>query len=486
MFFGRERELESLGRLLEKRTASLVACRGRRRIGKSTLLMEFARREKLRTVVIEGLGPRKGQTDADQLRNFAERLLAQTSGRSGRLPQTWMEAFRMLGDRLPKTGRVLVLLDEISWMGRHNPDFPGLLKNGWDDYLKRHDNLILAVCGSVSAWIRENLLESATFGGRFSRDIVLRELPLGQCARFWGDRLEDLSAKEILDVLSVTGGVPRYLEEVNPALSASENVRRMCFAPDGPLFKDFSSLFGEVFGEKSKAKGDILRCLSGGSLTLSETADALGVDRGGSLGESLDELVEAGFVAKDVVLNPKTWRRSRLSRYRLCDNYARFYLKYVEPNIDEIKEGKFAFEELPELANWRTVMGLAFENLVLNHVLEFREALRLDGVRILAAAPFLVPGREGVKIDMLVQTDDSMCIVEIKRRRQIGPDIVDEVREKVRKIRKPRGISVRKGLVYAGELAPSVRRRGYFDALVDVARFLRPSGASAGADLADR
>ena len=87
---------------------------------------------------------------------------------------------------------------------------------------------------------------------------------------------------------------------------------------------------------------------------------------------------------------------------------------------------------------------------------------------------------------MLVQTDDSMCIVEIKRRRQIGPDIVDEVREKVRKIRKPRGISVRKGLVYAGELAPSVRRCGYFDALVDVARFLRPSGAPAGADLADR
>ena len=141
--------------------------------------------EGLRFIMIEGLGPRKGQTDADQIRNFGERLFAQTRGRSRSLPRTWMEAFQKLGERIPAKERTLVLLDEISWMGRHNPDFPGLLKNGWDDYLKVHNNLILAVCCSVSAWIRENLLDSATFGGRFSRDIVLRELPLDMCARFW-------------------------------------------------------------------------------------------------------------------------------------------------------------------------------------------------------------------------------------------------------------------------------------------------------------
>ena len=43
MFIGREKELQSLGLLLQKPTASLVACRGRRRIGKSTLFKEFAR-----------------------------------------------------------------------------------------------------------------------------------------------------------------------------------------------------------------------------------------------------------------------------------------------------------------------------------------------------------------------------------------------------------------------------------------------------------
>ena len=100
-------------------------------------------------------------------------------------------------------------------------------------------------------------------------------------------------------------------------------------------------------------------------------------------------------------------------------------------------------------------------------------ALHLDGVRIHAAAPFLEPGKDGVQIDMLIQTDDSMYVVEIKRRRQIEADIVDEVKAKVRAIRKPRGISIRKGLIYEGELAPSVKRCGYFDALVDIDHFVR-------------
>lgn len=467
MFVGREKELESLRALLRKDTASLVACRGRRRIGKSTLFKEFARREKLGFIAIEGLGPRKGQTNQDQLRNFGERLANQTRGKVT-IPKTWPEAFRLLSKRIPRRGRQLVLLDEISWMGRHEPDFPGYLKNGWDDELKHHDNLILVVCGSVSSWVRQNILDSATFGGRFSRDIVLRELPLKCCAEFWREKRADLTSRELLDVLSVTGGVPRYLEEVDPSLSAAENIRQLCFTSDGPLFKDFSAMFSEVFGETARVKGDVLRVLAEGPRSLNDIAAALGIGRGGSLGSSLEELVEAGFVAKDEVLNPRTWKLSRLAQYRLCDNYARFYLKYIEPHLAEIKSGRYEFESLTELAGWQAIMGLQFENLVLNRVMDFKDALHLNGAIIRSAAPYRTDGENAVQVDLLVQTDDVMYVVEIKRRKQIKATIVDEVKEKIKKIRRPKRISVRKGLVYDGELSPVIRRTGYFDAIIDV------------------
>ncbi len=73
----------------------------------------------------------------------------------------------------------------------------------------------------------------------------------------------------------------------------------------------------------------------------------------------------------------------------------------------------------------------------------------------------------------MVQTDDVMYVVEIKRRKQIRASIIEEVKEKIAKIRRPKSISVRKGVVYGGELAPSVRRTGYFDALIDVGALIK-------------
>ena len=70
---------------------------------------------------------------------------------------------------------------------------------------------------------------------------MLRELPLDLCVKFWRGRENRLAPREIIDVLSVTGGVPRYLEEVDPSLSADGNIARMCFSEDGPLFKDFNA-----------------------------------------------------------------------------------------------------------------------------------------------------------------------------------------------------------------------------------------------------
>ena len=479
MFLGREKELESLRLLLRKTTASLVACRGRRRIGKSTLFREFARRNRTEFIAIEGLGPRKGQTDADQLRNFGERLCAQTRG-ARVVPDSWPEAFRLLGERIDDRRKTVVLLDEISWMGRHAPDFPGFLKNGWDEELKLHDNLILVLCGSVSAWIQDNLLESATFGGRFSRNIVLRELPLDLCVKFWRGREKRIDEREIVDVLSVTGGVPRYLEEVDPALSADENVRRMCFSEDGPLFKDFGAMFSEVFGSTTLVKADVLRCLADGPATCSQLADRLGVGRGGSLSRNLDELAEAGFVAKDDNVNPATGRKAREARYRVSDNYVRFFLKYVEPHESEILSGRYGFASMAELPGWDADKGFQFENMVANHVDALVPHLGLGGATIRSAAPFFLRGkrgaRKGVQIDLLIQTDRTSWLVEVKRRNRIGREIADEMEAKVAAFPKRRGVSLRTALVHSGPLDPAVARSGVFDAIVPFSRLLGLGG----------
>ena len=68
MFVGREEQLEQLDALWRKNVASLVTCRGRRRIGKSTLIEEFARRSRVKFLKVEGLPPEEGVDNEAQLK----------------------------------------------------------------------------------------------------------------------------------------------------------------------------------------------------------------------------------------------------------------------------------------------------------------------------------------------------------------------------------------------------------------------------------
>ena len=95
MFFGREEVLAKLDSLIGKRVASLVTCRGRRRIGKSTLIERFALNNEARFIKIEGIRPTRTTTNALELRSFAEQLALQTDSESSQ-PDNWLSAFKRL------------------------------------------------------------------------------------------------------------------------------------------------------------------------------------------------------------------------------------------------------------------------------------------------------------------------------------------------------------------------------------------------------
>ena len=73
-FFGRQDLIAQLDELWAKRVPSLVTCRGRRRVGKSTLIEEFARRSGAVLVKLDGLRPKEGLTDEDERLFFAAKL----------------------------------------------------------------------------------------------------------------------------------------------------------------------------------------------------------------------------------------------------------------------------------------------------------------------------------------------------------------------------------------------------------------------------
>ena len=476
MFFGREEELDSLLHHWGKvNPSSLITCRGRRRVGKSRLIAEFANRSKARFIKLEGVPPAKGVNNATQLRAIAEQL-SKMSGEDVKIPENWFDAFHLINDAINPAVRTVLLLDEISWMGKYDPTFSGYLKTAWDNLFHKNENLIVVLCGSVSAWISDEILKSTGFVGRISSDMVIRELPPDVCLKFWGRRASRVFSRDVLDILSITGGIPRYLEEIDPRQSVEENVRRLCFSPDGLLFKDFEQIFSDVFGASADDKRKILEALDVSPATSSELATRLGISRNGHLSRHLAELSLAGFVEATGDVDIRNGDATKRIVYRIRDNYVRFYLRVIRPNKVLIERGAFRFAGLDRLPGWNAILGLQFENLVVNNLTLLIPALKLGGSLVKFAAPYRKVERghpgEGCQIDLLIGTERALYTIEVKRKHEIGAEIEHEMDRKIAHLPKRRNQSIRTVLVFDGTLSAQLESDNYFAHLLPADQLL--------------
>ena len=467
MFLGREYELDLLMRLFKMDKASLVVCKGRRRIGKSTLIEHFGRVSECNFYEFQGLPPRENISNTDQLNFFSEQLSAQTS-----LPQmrfdSWFQAFSLLAEVVPKSNCV-VFLDEISWMGGKDRDFAGQLKIVWDTKFKSSSSLLVVLCGSVSSWIDKNILNSTGFMGRVSLELSPGELSLSDCNRFWKEKASRISAKEKLKLLAITGGVPRYLEEININLSAEENIKSICFSKEGFLFNEFDRIFTDIFSSRADAYKKIIETLVNGNKSVSEISKALGYERNGTVSAYLKDLLSAGFIAKDNVYKPGVRKTTRMFNYRLKDNYLRFYLKYIAPEKDNILLGLYREKPLETLREWDIIIGLQFENLVLNNINTICRKLSIPGSSVLSASPYFqkkTQRLEACQIDLLIQTKHTIYVCEIKFRAKIESKVIAEVKEKINKLKLGSSFSVRPVLIYHGKLSNRITEERFFDEII--------------------
>lgn len=471
-FLGRERELQLLLELTRKKSASFVVIKGRRRIGKSRLVEELAKQFS-KFYTFTGLPPDHMVTAEEQLNEFSLQIARQFRTARAKYDD-WGDAFWAVGERV-QSGRILLFFDEISWMGSEDPTFLGKIKNFWDLQLQKNPQLLFIICGSASSWIEKNILSSTGFVGRISHVLTLEELPLSVCSKFWP---KQICAHEKLKILAITGGVPKYLEEIYPHKSAEENVRRLCFTPGGFLVEEFDRIFSGIFLRSSLFYKQILEALGMGPRTQDEIALALGMQtKHGRIAEYLWELELAGFITKDHTWNFRTGRDIRTRRYRLSDNYIRFYLKYIEKNRSKIERNAFAFKSLTALPEWNTIMGLQCENLVLENREALRNLLEIRPEDVICENPFFQKATKktpGCQIDYLIQTKfGTLYVCEIKfSKSPIGSGILQEMEAKLKALKLPRGFSIRPVLIHVNGVTEEVLDTDYFAAIVDLGQLL--------------
>lgn len=469
-FIGREHELQRLEDLSKSGRACLVVIKGRRRIGKSRLAEEFGKNKVF--LPFSGLAPAKGVTAQDQRDAFAHTLASLFHTPPFTITD-WSNALAHLSRHLTKKPTV-ILFDEISWMGSKDPTFVSKLKIWWDLVLQNHPSITLILCGSISTWIDKNIINSTAFFGRVSLYLELTELSIPQCRQLLNLQGFKGSDLDFFKILSVTGGVPWYLEQIQTHQSADVNIKRLCFEKHGLLVHEFDRIFNDLFSSRGEIYKKIVTLLSQGMKDRIALQKAIAYAPSGTLSGYLKALEICGFVSRHPDWSLKTGKEGKRTLYRLADNYLRFYIHYIEPNLTKIEQGSFLEVPLSSLPGWEPMLGFQFENLLLKNRSLLYQAIGIHPQDIVIDNPYVqkATGRKkGCQIDYLIQMrSNTFFVCEIKmRRRELGLEMIDAMKVKIASLSFPKGFGISPILFHLGPVADALLSSRYFYRIIDIA-----------------
>ena len=472
LFIGRQQELSRLQALYRKQCPALAVIKGRRRIGKSRLVAEFCNTHPKQPFWrFAGLAPQDGLSSQTQRDHFAKQLSLML-----KLPLMtfldWSDAFEHLGLHI-RPGDI-ILFDEISWMGSKDPSFIPKLKAWWD---KQTIHTLLVFCGSVSTWIEENILKSTAFFGRIHLSLTLDPLSIPESAEFLRKKGIRISAYDTYKLLSILGGIPWYLEQLDPSMTADENIKQLAFEQDGLLVLEFDRIFHDLFNGKGKTYKKIIDKLKDGMKTLSEIRESIHFSDSGTLSQMMENLIIAGFVEKQSLWSFKTAKPLKQSLYRIADPYMRFYLKMIEPNLPKISAGAFQDLSLQTMPGFETHLGLQLEYLLLQNRSLLLQAIGIHKADIVSDGPYRqtqTKTQRGCQVDYLLQTaTKNLFVCEFKfKKREIGSEVVKDVQAKISALKIPKGFASVPVLFHLSGVADFVMTSSYFYRIIDVVDFL--------------
>jgi uncharacterized protein len=333
MLVDRERELEELNWLLEEGRAHLLAVTGRRRLGKTTLLLTWAAQSGLPYLYWVASRAPSGLL----LRQFSQ-LIWQRMYPDDVMPANfsyseWAEAFAQLA-RLATEQPLIVIMDEFAYAAEIDSALPSILQNAWDHQLKS-TKIIMVLCGSQVGMMEGLFRYDAPLYGRITGPLRIEPLPFSALKQFY----PQYNSEQRVAVWAMLGGVPAYLEQFSDQRSVGENVKRHIFRATGMFNTDPENLLHESLRDPQNYVA-ILLAIAAGNHRVTDIVSAAAFPQIKQADPYLARLRELGIIRREspVTVRPLDQPASRLSRYILADHYLRFYFRFIWPRQDMLAQ----------------------------------------------------------------------------------------------------------------------------------------------------
>ncbi len=401
----RKQEVETLEKIVNSSKSEFVAVYGRRRVGKTFLIRQFFNnRFDFYLSGIANCGIK------EQLRAFNKALAKYGYDKKA---SNWFDAFDYLAELLsgePEEKKI-VFIDEMPWLDTPKSNFIQALEHFWNSWASAQDNIKFIVCGSSTSWITSKLINGK--GGlhnRLTNRIELLPFTLDDCKEYFKARKFPFQARQIAQCYMIMGGIPFYLDYLDPQIPFSKNIDQLFFRANGLMRTEFDNLYSALF-KNSDDYITIVEALATKrkGLTRKEITVATRKTTSGGLSKILANLEMCGFIRSYYAYG----KINRDKLYQLIDPYSLFYFNFIK-NRQATDEDYWTLSiNTSEVDSW---FGYAFEILCLNHIQKIKNVLGISGIRTSVYSWNYQPDSgNGAQIDLILdRADGFMNICEIK------------------------------------------------------------------------
>ena len=321
-------------------TAGFCYLRGRRRVGKSTLLLHFQKTNPKSVFYFMG---RVDEKATQTLRRCSESWDAFTQTKNlTKLKSTslnWDEFFKavaMLGATLKNP--VLLAFDEVQWIGREQSGFLGALKEHWVN-LERLSHLRILLCGSSNRFFQQMTggEEKLIRGLKTRADIWLQPFSLAEVKSHYQAPFSD---QEFLLAYSFFGGIPYYWNQIDTKLFFIQCMNRACFIPSSLFLEEYMEMLNLEFQKNAIHNLDlILAQIQGNGVPAATIAEKARLSHS-TVGDLLQKLENYNLVFRKTPLFSKPKEIQRGALYYIKDFYLNFYFSILRKNRRKILRNK--------------------------------------------------------------------------------------------------------------------------------------------------
>ncbi|AAL80559.1 ATP-binding protein [Pyrococcus furiosus DSM 3638] len=344
-FVDRKEELKALKERLTRENFELIVIYGRRRVGKTRLVLEAVRDlPHVYYLAVEGNNLR-------HFRETAERVFPEV--RYSR--EDWEGTLHAL------KGKIIVI-DEFPNLIKENPRVLSLFQRVIDLDLSNSNTKMILLGSSVSMMTEKVLSYKSPLYGRRTGSMKLKPMGFFSLRVFF----PTASWEELVEIYGMTDGIPFYITQVK--LPFWEWLEEELSSPVSFFRDEVDFLLKYEFSEVSTYKR-ILEAIALGKTTPKEIRDFTGL-RHSDISPYLRNLIEADLIVREVPVTEKG--TSKRGRYYIADNFLAFWFRFIFPNLSRIEEGTFSVEEIRD--SYDHYLGLVFEKVARQFLVKLNKA----------------------------------------------------------------------------------------------------------------